>query len=128
MSHFLFPEYAIAEQSVTSQQMWSTLICFHAFTDWIYTRTGFVLVSQQPLGDTSGCWTGPDMSRVSHISDTGVPAGTLGGDSGTETVQTGTRSFLLLETSQSKGKMKEKSGSWFSGNVQILCSIINQDE
>lgn len=38
-------------------------------------------------------------------------------DSLTETVsklQTGVKSFLLLETSQSKGKMKEKSVCWFS--------------
>lgn len=129
LSHFLFPEYANAEQSVTSHQASDVersnlFSCFY----WLDLQTYSVCVdvSQQPLGDNSECWTGPGAQTFqTQTSSCWNPTCV---STCVSMLQTGIESFLLLETSQSKGKMKEKSVSWFSGNVQILCSIINQDE
>lgn len=81
-----------------------------AFTLLLTGLSVCVDVSQQPLGDNRKCWTGPRTSAVRDVSDTEE------GDRLTEAVskrvsmrQTGVKSFLLLETSQSKGTMEEKS-------------------
>lgn len=96
--------------------------CFY----WLDLQTYSVCVdvSQQPLGD-SRVLDRSRLSRVRHFRDRRVPAGTLGGggDSVTETVskgvsmlQTGIKSFLLLEASQSKERWRK---SLFLGSQEM---------